>query len=437
MRNKTLYTLAIIIFFTWSITAQNKKDIKKYVPELTQTYKYLHEHPELSYLETNTAKYLADKMRSYGFEVTENFGGTGIVAIMKNGKGPKILIRTDMDALPILEKTELPYASKVKQVDIEGVEQPVMHACGHDMHMTVWLGTAKYLAEHKKEWKGTLMMIGQPAEERGGGSDAMLKAGLYKKFFVPDYGLALHISSVAPAGTIAYCPGYAMANVDMAQITFTGMGGHGAYPHKTIDPIAMSAQFITDLQTVVSREIAPVDPAVITVGSIHGGTKGNIIPTQVNMELTIRSYKDEVREHLLKAIQRKANAAAESFRVPKENYPVVKLKDTYTPALYNDPELVNQIVSGFKKYFGDDKIIQVEPTMGGEDFARYGKTEEKVPVFMYFLGTVNMDKYLTYKKEGKTLPSLHNDKVVLDPEPSIETGVSAMTNAVINLSKKK
>ena len=434
---KNLFFFVFFLLGISGILGQNTKDIQKNVPELVQTYKFLHQHPELSFLEKNTAKYLADKMRSYGFEVTENFGGTGIVAILKNGKGPKILIRTDMDALPILEKTGLPFASHVKQVDIEGKERPVMHACGHDMHMTVWLGTAKYLAEHKDQWKGTLMMIGQPAEERGGGSDAMLKAGLYQKFFVPDYALALHVRSNKPAGTISYCPGYAMANVDMAQLKFTGRGGHGAYPHTTIDPIAMSAQFITDLQNIVSREIAPVDPAVITVGSIHGGTKGNIIPSEVNMELTIRSYTDEVRNHLIDAIQRKAKATAASFGVPENKYPVFKLKDTYTPALYNDPGLVEKVVNGFEQFFGKDKIFKTDPTMGGEDFARYGKTPEKVPVFMFFLNAVNPDKYKKYQKEGKVLPSLHSDSVVLDPEPAIQTGVSAMSNAVINLSKTK
>ncbi len=431
---KILFSIGFILVLLQTTFGQNQKDIDKYVPELSQTYKYLHQHPELSFLEKKTAAYLAEKMRSYGFEVTENFGGTGIVAILKNGKGPKILIRTDMDALPILEKTGLPYASTVKQVDIEGIERPVMHACGHDMHMTVWLGTAQYLANHKNQWKGTLMMIGQPAEERGGGSDAMLKAGLYQKFFVPDYALALHVRSNKPAGTISYCPGYAMANVDMAQIKFTGQGGHGAYPHTTIDPIAMSAQFISNLQNIVSREIAPIDPAVITVGSIHGGTKGNIIPSEVNMELTIRSYKDEVRNHLIEAIQRKANATAASFGVPKDKYPVLKLKDTYTPALYNDPDLVDKIIKGFNKYFGQKNILKTEPTMGGEDFARYGKTPEKVPVFMFFLSAVNQNKYKQFQKEGKILPSLHSDSVVLDPEPTIKTGVAAMSNAVINLS---
>lgn len=429
------YLFLIFSFLTGNILAQNKKDIQKNAKALTKIYKYLHQNPELSYLEKNTAKFLAKKMRSFGFEVTENFGGTGVVAILKNGKGPKILIRTDMDALPILEKTDLPYASKVKQVDIEGVEQPVMHACGHDMHMTIWLGTAQYLSEHKNEWKGTLMMLAQPAEERGGGSYAMLQEGLYQKFFVPDYALALHVNSAQPVGKILYSSGYAMANVDMAQITFKGRGGHGAYPHTTIDPIAMSAQFITDLQNIVSREISPVEPAVVTVGSIHGGTKGNIIPTEVHLELTIRSYKDETRDHLLKAIQRKAEAVAMSFGVPKDNFPEFKLKDVYTPALYNDPELTNKIIKGFKSYFGNQNISKRTPTMGGEDFSRYGRTKEKVPIFMYYLGVVNQKKYEKYQKEGKALPSLHSDKFVLDPKPSIETGVSAMTNAVINLSR--
>ena len=426
--------ILIILFVAPHLVAQNTKDIKKMVPELFQTYKHIHSHPELSFLEKNTSKLLAKKMRSYGFDVTENFGGTGIVAILKNGKGPKILIRTDMDALPILEKTGVPYASTVKQVDIEGVERPVMHACGHDIHMTVWLGTAKYLATHKKEWKGTLMMIGQPAEERGGGSDAMLKAGLYQKFFVPDYALALHVRSDRPVGTIAYCPGYAMANVDMAKITFKGRGGHGAYPHKTIDPIVMSAQYITDIQNIVSREISPTDPAVVTVGSIHGGTKGNIIPSEVSLEFTIRSYKDEVRDHIIKALQRKADAVAASFNVPKKNYPALKLKDTYTPALYNNPELAQRVIQGFEKIFGKDNIIKTDPVMGGEDFGRYGKTKENVPIFMYFLGIIGQKKYDAYKASGKLLPSLHSDKMIPDPEPSIENGIRAMTNAVMTLS---
>jgi len=428
--------LLIILIWTNISFGQNTKDIQKEVPELVKFYKHLHQNPELSFMEFKTSKFLAKKMRDLGFEVTENFGGTGIVAILKNGRGPKILIRTDMDALPILEKTGLEFASQVKQKDVEGIEQPVMHACGHDMHMTVWYGTAKYLATHKNEWKGTIMMIGQPAEERGGGSKAMLDAGLYKKFFVPDYALALHVNSGLPAGKISYCPGFAMANVDMARMTIKGQGGHGAYPHLTIDPVAMSAYYITELQSIVSREISPVDPAVVTVGSIHGGTKGNIIPSEVNLEFTIRSYKDDVRDKVLKAMQRKANAIAMSFNVPKEDYPVLKLKDTYTPALYNDPKLTEKIVKVFEKTFGKENVIKTEPTMGGEDFGRYGRTKEKVPILMFFLGAVNPDKYEQYKKEGKRLPSLHSDKVVLYPAKTAETGVKAFVSAIEFLTKK-
>ena len=433
---KKLVLLLALVFAGTQIKAQNVNDIKKMLPELVKIYKHIHQHPELSYMEFKTSKLLADKMRSFGFKVTEHFGGTGVVAILKNGKGPKILIRTDMDALPILEKTGVPYASKERQVDVEGVEQPVMHACGHDIHMTVWLGTAKYLATHKKQWHGTLMMIAQPAEERGGGAAAMLKAGLYKKFFVPDYAIALHVNSSLEAGKISYCPGYAMANVDMARMTFTGRGGHGAYPHKTIDPIVMAAQFITDMQTIVSREISPVDPAVITVGSIHGGTKGNVIPSTVDLEFTIRSYTDEVRNHLLEALQRKANATAAAFNVPKKDYPVLKLKDTYTPALYNDPKLVEKVIGGFKKVFGEENVIKTKPVMGGEDFSRYGRTGEKVPVFMYGLGIVSHEKMEHAKKTGEKLPSLHSDKMLPDAEPSIYNGIKAMTNAVITLSHK-
>ena len=421
--------------FIFSSFAQNEQDINKQIPKLVKTYQYLHTHPELSYMENNTSKFLAAKMRKLGFDVTENFGGTGIVAILKNGKGPKILIRTDMDALPIREKTGLPFASTVTQTDIEGKEQPVMHACGHDLHMSVWLGTAEYLAKHQDEWKGSLMMIAQPAEERGGGAKAMLEAGLYSKFFVPDYALAEHVTPALPAGMIGYRKGYAMANVDMAKMTIKGKGGHGAYPDKTIDPITMAAYYITDLQSIVSREISPVEAAVVTVGSIHGGTKGNIIPSEVELEFTIRSYKDNVRKKLLESMQRKANAIALSFNVPKEDYPVLKLSDTYTPSLYNNPVLVDKVTSAWKQYFGENKIVEVPPVMGGEDFARYGKTKEKVPVFMFGLGALNPEKFAEYKQEGKTMPSLHNDKLVLDPAPALQTGIKAFVIAVKTLGE--
>jgi len=423
------------VFFITISTAQNMSDINKDMPSLVKTYKYLHENPELSFKEVKTASFLAKKMKSYGFTVTEHVGGTGVVAILKNGKGPKILVRTDTDALPILEKTGVDYASKVKQIDIEGIERPVMHACGHDMHMSVWLGTAKYLSEHKKEWKGTIMMIAQPAEERGGGAKAMLKDGLYSRFFVPDFALALHVNSGLPTGQISYCSGYSMANVDSAKITLIGKGGHGAYPHKTIDPIVMASQLVLDLQTIVSRETSPIDAAVVTVGSFHGGTKGSIIPTEVNLELTIRTYKEEVRDKVMMAIKRKANAVAQSFSVHKDHYPKVRFKKSYTPALYNNPKLVTTVVAKLKTIFGDKNIIKSDPVMGGEDFARYGKTEDKVPIFMFNLGVVNVDRYAIFKKEKKQLPSIHSDLMIPDPEPSIKTGIIAMITAIKSLKK--
>ncbi len=424
---KIIILFIAIPFFAFS---QNKDDIHSYMDELGKTYLYLHQNPELSYMEVNTAKYLAGKMRSYGFEVTENIGGTGLVAILKNGAGKKALIRTDIDALPILENTGVSYMSTVKQVDVEGVERPVMHGCGHDIHMSVWLGTAKYLSEHKKEWNGTVMMIAQPAEERGGGAKAMLEDGLYSKFFTPDFAIALHVNSSLPVGKIGYKSEYSMANVDMAEIKIIGKGGHGAYPHKTIDPIVMASQLVLDLQTIVSREIAPTDPAVVTVGLFQGGTKANIIPTEVKLALTIRSYKDEVRNHLLKAIERKANAVAASYGVSKDNYPIFKLKDTYTPALYNNPILTEKIIAKFKENFGETNVVEIPPVMGGEDFARYGKTKSKVPIFMFSLGIVNVDKYNDFTKRGEILPSLHSDKMIPDYIPSIETGVKAMVLAL-------
>lgn len=430
MKKIILLFILLIQYFSF---AQNENDIKSYLPELSKTYLHLHQNPELSYMEFETAKYLAKQMRLLGFTVTENVGGTGVVAILKNGEGNKILIRTDTDALPILENTGVSYMSKVKQVDVEGNQRPVMHGCGHDIHMSVWLGTAKYLSTHKEEWKGTIMMIAQPAEERGGGAKAMLEDGLYTRFFVPDYALALHVNSSLPVGKIGYKSKFSMANVDMAEIKIIGKGGHGAYPHKTIDPIVMASQLVLDLQTIVSREISPIDPAVVTVGVFQGGTKANIIPSEVNLALTIRSYKDDVRTHLLEAIERKAHAVAASYGVKKENYPVFKLKDTYTPALYNNPELTRKVINSFKQSFGEGNIIETPPVMGGEDFSRYGKTSDNVPIFMFSLGIVEKEKFKTFKKEGKQLPSLHSDKMIPDYEPSIESGVKAMVLAVISL----
>ena len=400
---------------------------------LEDLYKHLHQNPELSFLEEQTAARLAKELRAIGFEVTEKIGGHGIVGILKNGEGPTILVRADMDGLPILEETGVDYASKVKMTDITGDEVSVMHGCGHDMHMTVWTGAARALAKMKDQWKGTILFLGQPAEERGSGARNMLKEGLFEKFPVPDYGIALHVHAAMPAGSIGYCPEFSMANVDMMNIKVFGEGGHGAYPHATIDPVMLSAKIIVDIQTIVSREISPLDPAVVTVGSIHGGAKGNVIPNEVELKLTLRSYTDEVRVGLIDKIKLKCKAAAMAAGLPEDKYPEITLRDEFTPALYNDPKLTSRIAGVFVENFGKEKIHRQAPVMGGEDFGMYGRTDAKIPIFMYRLGTINPERFEAYQVDNKQLPSLHSSKFVPDMELSIKTGVRSMVLAVLEL----
>jgi hippurate hydrolase len=372
-------------------------------------------------------------MTDLGYEVTTKVGGTGIVCVLKNGKGPTVLVRTDMDALPVTEQTELPYASKVRVRDKNGNDVGVMHACGHDMHMTCWVGTARVLAAMKDRWQGMLVFIGQPAEEIGTGARLMLQDGLYERFPKPDYCLALHCDSLSEHGSISYTEGLALANVDSVDITVRGKGGHGAAPHTTIDPIVLAARIILDLQTIVSRETNPTDPAVVTVGSIHGGTKHNIIPSEVKLQITVRTTKDSVRDHTLKAIERIAKAAAQGAGAPE---PIVKVDPgEFTPALKNDPELTRKTIGLFKDVLGAEKIHQRPPVMGGEDFSRYSR--DHTPIFMYWLGTLPPERVAASKKEGaRPLPSLHSDSFFPVPEPSIKTGVLTMSLAVLNLVGK-
>ncbi len=400
---------------------------------LEALYKHLHTNPELSLREARTAARLTRELKEIGFEVTENVGGHGVVGVLKNGEGPTVLVRTDMDALPVIEQTGLPYASKVRTRDKNENEVGVMHACGHDMHMTCWVGTARVLASLKDRWKGTLVFIGQPAEEIGAGARMMLGAGLFKKFPQPDYGLALHCAANLPYGSVAYTEGLAMANVDSVDILVHGKGGHGAAPHTTIDPIVLAARIVLDLQTLVSRETNPVDPAVVTVGSIHGGSKHNIIPNEVHLQLTVRSTKDTVRKHLLDGIRRIAEAAAKGAGAPP---PEVKVNpEEFTPALLNDPALTQKTVAVFKDALGADKVVARPPMMGGEDFSRYGRA--KVPICLYWLGTIDPKRVADSEREGgKPLPSLHSDHFAPVPEPAIKTGVLTMSLAVLNLLGK-
>ena len=400
---------------------------------LYDLYTYLHAHPELSFHEKETSRYLAKQMRELGFEVTENLGGYGVVAVMKNGKGPTVMVRADMDALPVQEETGLPYASTVMARDDLGNEVSVMHACGHDVHMTVWTGTARRLVADKKSWQGTLVFIAQPAEERSGGAKAMLADGLFEQFPRPDYALALHTNATLPAGAIGYCPGYAMANVDMLDITVYGQGGHGAYPHTTIDPVVLAARLVMDLQTIVSREVSPLEPAVVTVGSIHGGAKGNVIPNEVKLELTLRSYKMEVRNALIEKIERHCKGLAISAGLPKEKYPLVVVRDEFCPALYNDPALAQRLLPVFSKTLGAENVRQVSPVMGGEDFGRYGTTDPSVPIQLFWLGVVDPEKVAAADRGEIQLPSLHSSQFAPVPEPSIKTGIRAMYAAVREL----
>ncbi|MBI3853279.1 MAG: amidohydrolase [Verrucomicrobia bacterium] len=411
--------------------------VKQEYPSLFDLYKHLHAHPELSFHEEKTSERIAQELKQAGFEVTTHVGGYGVVGVLRNGDGPTILVRTDMDALPVKEQTALPYASAVTAKNEQGNDVPVMHACGHDANMTCFIGTVRTLAQIKEHWRGTLVMIGQPAEERGGGARKLLADGLFKRFPRPDFCLALHDEAELPAGSIGFTPGYAMANVDSVDVTIRGVGGHGAYPHTTKDPVVLAAETVLALQTIVSREIQPGEPAVVTVGSIHGGTKHNIIPDEVRLQLTVRSYTDEVRKQTLDAIKRITRGLAIAAGMPEDRLPVVQLGDDFTPATYNDPALTGRVVGVFRSWLGKEHVIQRKPVMGGEDFGEYGRTEHKIPICMFFVGGVNPDAVKEHEQAGKPLPSLHSPLWAPFPEPTIKTGITAMTVAVLELAAKR
>jgi len=410
-----------------SSSADDATWVEGNMEELVGLYTHFHTHPELSYHEEQTAARLAKELEAVGCEVTTGVGGHGVVGLLKNGDGPTLMLRCDLDALPVTENTGLEYASKATATNEEGVEVGVMHACGHDIHITNLIAVARYLSSHKNEWSGRLMFIGQPAEEKGGGAKAMIEDGLFERFPRPDFAVALHVDSFIPAGMIGYRGGYAMANVDSCDITVKGRGGHGSYPQGCIDPIAQAALLVVDLQTIVSREIAPLEPAVVTVGSIHGGTKHNIIPDSCHLQLTIRSYSPEVREHLKEAIIRKARAIAESSRAPE---PEIKYTEG-TPALFNDERLVERVLPALVEALGEDRVTQADKTMGGEDFSRYGLAG--VPIFMYRLGSVERERLSRIAESGALPPSLHSAEYYPDVRPTLRTGVISMVSVVREL----
>ena len=454
MLNRILMVMVVFIGLQTTTMAQQSLDqmtngmvngmIDREIQSLLETYKTLHAAPELSHYEQKTSALFANHLRTMGYAVTERVGkferpewvGYGVVAVMKNGDGPTVLVRTDLDALPVEEKTGLPYASQQRTKNEAGLDVGVMHACGHDIHMTSLLGTAKLLAQLKDHWRGTLLLIGQPAEETIDGARAMLKDDLYTRFPRPDFAIALHDSPDYPAGTVAYTPAYSLASSTNVDIKIRGVGGHGSRPESAKDPIVLTAQVILALQTIVSRENSPLDPAVISVGSVHGGTRYNIIPEEVNLQLTVRAYKEEVRQKLLAAIERVTKGIAIAAGIPSERAPIVKISNTeVTTATYNDPALTERLAGVFVKALGQENVLIATPVMGSEDFG-YFSLDHKIPSMMFWLGAVDPVKIKQSKEGGPALPSLHSSLFAPLPEPTLRTGVKATTAAVLDLMKK-
>ncbi len=394
-------------------------------------YKHLHTHPELSFQEHETAKRMATELREAGAEVTTGVGKFGVVGVLKNGPGPVVLVRTDMDALPVTEETGVPYISKAMATDKAGRNVGVMHACGHDVHMSSFIGTADWLAGHKDRWSGTVVFVAQPAEEVVGGARAMLDDGLYSRFPKPDFALALHCSAQEPAGTVWYCPGPMLASSTSVNITVRGKGGHGAWPHRTIDPIVLASMIVVDLQTIVSREVDPSEPAVVTVGSIHGGSKHNIIPDEVKLQLTLRSFSESVRQQLIAGIKRRVAGLAQAHQAPE---PSVEVEVSIIPTI-NTASLVERVVPAFVEAIGSSNVQKAKPVMGAEDFSLYG--EGGVPICMFWIGTMDSGRLEAARAKHEDLPALHSSKYYPDPAPSIATGIRAMTAAVVKLMPPK
>jgi len=413
-------------------------NLQKTMPEIEKLYLDLHQSPELSYHEKQTGQKLAKQLKQLGFTVTDNVGGYGVVGIYKNGDGPTVMIRTDTDGLPIVEQTGKPYASKVTITNDAGATVGVMHGCGHDIHMSSFIGTAQQLMTHKDQWQGTLMMVAQPAEEVGGGAKAMLKEGLFTKYPTPDHVIGLHVSASVPAGKVSMKTEYTMASVDSVDITVKGKGGHGAYPHTTIDPVVIASRIVLALQTITSRELSPLEPSVITIGSIHGGSKHNVISDEVKLQLTLRSYNPEVRLQQIAAIKRISKGIALSAGLDESLAPEVYVhEDESIPSTYNNPAQTNIVRSAIANAIGEDNVLETEAVMAGEDFGLYGRTEQHVPITLFWLGGVEPSQYDAAMQSGATLPSLHSSKFAPDYKKALPTGITAMSNAAVALFNKK
>ncbi|MGA1998551.1 MAG: amidohydrolase [Terriglobales bacterium] len=421
----------LLVGMTASACAQSAavpKEVQAVYPDAHALYVDLHQHPELSSHETQTAAKLAGRLRSLGYEVTEHVGGTGIVAILKNGPGPTVMLRTELDALPVEEKTGLAYASKVRTKDDRGQDVAVMHACGHDLHMASIAGTGAIMAQSRTTWHGTLMLIGQPAEETIGGADGMIKDGLLTRFPRPDVAVALHVGNELPAGKVGVVPGIYDTNSDSLRITIYGKGGHGSAPHTAIDPIVIAARTILALQTIPSREVKPGEMAVITVGYIRAGTKNNIIPDQAELGLTVRTYKADIRKQVLAAIARITRAEAQAAGAPREPW-IERIE--FTDAVYNDPALAQRLRSALESKLGKDNVVSEEPQTASEDFSYFVK--QGIPGFYFNLGGADPEKLAQARAAGTTLPSNHSALFAPDVEPALETGITAEVAVLRNL----
>ena len=411
---------------------------------LVETYKGIHEHPELSHHEEHTAALLAGELRKAGYTVTERVGkypdgseAYGLVAILQNGPGPRLLIRTDMDALPIVEETGVAYASHVRTKNAAGQDIGVMHACGHDVHVTTMIGTARALAATRAKWRGTVMLIGQPSEETIDGARAMLADHLYDRFGTPDLAIALHDTNTRAAGTVSITSGPALTSSTSVDVVMRGIGAHGAQPQAGKDPIVMAGEFIVQLQTIVSRQEDPRDPAIVTIGDIHGGTKRNIIPNEVKMEITARAYSDKARQIIVDGIRRTAQGVALSAGVPADLAPIVTVLDAEsTPVMYNDPALAARVKAALVKALGANNVIDEEPGTASEDFGIFGLEGRKIPIVMFGLGAIDPVKFAAAQAEGRLLPGPHNSRFEPVPEPTLRTGVKAMTSVAIALLQK-
>ena len=430
MKSATLLLFAVLTGTGFAQTSAASNEVEAVFPDSRAFYVDLHHNPELSSHEAQTAAKLAGHLRAAGYEVTEHVGGTGIVAILKNGAGPTIMLRTELDALPVEEKTGLPYASKVHTKDDSGRDVPVMHACGHDLHMATLLGTAEIMVHSKNTWRGTLLLIGQPAEETVSGAKKMVEDGLLTRFPKPDVGVALHVSNNFPAGIVGVTSGYSYASADSLRITIYGKGGHGAAPQSTIDPVVIAARTVLSLQTIVSREVKPGEAAVLTVGYIQAGTKNNIIPDQAELGITVRAYKPEVRQQILAAITRITKAEADAAAVQRE--PLIENLGS-TNAVYNDPALAQRLKKTLEAALGKDNVETAEPLMASEDYSYF--IEQGIPSFYFALGGADPQKYSEAKNTGTQLPSNHSPLFAPDVDPALRTGISAEVAVLRDLLK--